>query len=68
MQQINWKIGHNLVPAECTKEMRKKKLKENIKTNKNMTNESSRNLKKSTTAHPWCGSHFTSINACRVWG
>ena len=27
--------------------MRKKKLKENIKTNKNMTNESSRNLKKS---------------------
>ena len=21
-----------------------------------------------TTAHPWCGGHFTSINACKVWG
>ena len=21
-----------------------------------------------TTAHPWCGGHCTSINACKVWG
>ena len=21
-----------------------------------------------TTAHPWCDGHFTSINACGVWG
>jgi len=20
------------------------------------------------TVHPWCGVHFTNINACRVWG
>ena len=21
-----------------------------------------------TTAYPWCSGHFTSINACGVWG